>query len=89
MVDDFDNPKRKWKPNYPYARDAVRKKSERKQLKGQSCDCCRGFWSKEEETLGKEEPQKMKDAVSKHRADFPRPTTPPGFWNPVFSSDSD
>lgn len=87
--DEFDNVPSKFEPKYAYKRDAVRKKSERMKLKGTDCDCCRNFWKHQEASMGKEEAQKLKDKVSRHRDNFPRPTTPPGFWNPVFSSSSD
>jgi len=46
---------------------------------------CKKFWEKEEKSSGPEECQRLKNLVSRHRDHHARPTTPPGFWNPVFS----
>ena len=71
-------------PVHRYRRDAVRKKAARKLLPGQECDCCKRFWGKQRRENGNEETQKLLDKVSKHRDKFPRPKTPPGFWDPTF-----
>ncbi|XP_038209688.1 uncharacterized protein LOC119830679 isoform X2 [Zerene cesonia] len=73
-----------------YKEPTVRKKSEKRALRGWSCDECRNFYGE----LYKDNPlmleQKM-DECSKHRGknNPVRPKTPPGFWDPRWEVPTD
>lgn len=78
-------------PPYKYRRGPCRKKNERARLPGQCCDHCHSYYENLiiRDGYTEEEVQEVKNKFSRHRDKYPiRSSTPPGFWNPVFS-DSD
>ena len=66
-------------PPYPYRRDAVRKKNERRQLPRQECDMCRKFYESQREVLGDTQTALLIEKCSRHRYKYKAPITPPGF----------
>lgn len=83
----FDSVPRSRSPQYPYRREAIRKRSERKKLPGQVCDCCSAFYEAlYDDGWDEKEIKDYMDRISRHRDKYPvRSRTPPGFWNPLFS----
>lgn len=73
-------------PPYPYVRDAVKEKWRRRQLPGQECDKCQKFYEMYREQYGDTQTNALMEKCSRHRYKYKRPSTPPGFWNPTFSS---
>ncbi|TIB94795.1 hypothetical protein E3Q19_00158 [Wallemia mellicola] len=63
-------------------KETVRKKSEREHMVGGDCLCCRDFWN----SVGQDAAQEHKNRSSKHRSHWPRPKTPPGYWDVDFPS---
>ncbi|CAG4955905.1 unnamed protein product [Colias eurytheme] len=73
-----------------YKEPTVRKKSEKRALRGWSCDECKNFYGE----LYKHDPQMLEqkmDECSKHRGknNPVRPKTPPGFWEPRWDVPTD
>ncbi|KIR34128.1 hypothetical protein I352_03362 [Cryptococcus deuterogattii MMRL2647] len=78
--------------------DVKRKKTERMQMHGGDCECCKGYyeavgvmpkfhqapsWKDQEQLGGEDEEQAAREhlnKVSRHREDWVKPPTPPGYW---------
>nr|KIR47424.1 hypothetical protein I312_03186 [Cryptococcus bacillisporus CA1280] len=78
--------------------DVKRKKTERMQMHGGDCECCKGYYEavgvmpkfhqapswKDQEQLGEEDEEQAArehlNKVSRHREDWVKPPTPPGYW---------
>jgi len=76
-------------PPYKYVRGPVRKRDERRKLRGQTCANCEKFYKSYAETHGQEAADRLLQKCSRHRDKYTPPKTPPGFWNPTFSSDDE
>ncbi|VVD05896.1 unnamed protein product [Leptidea sinapis] len=77
-------------PEPVYKEPVIRKKAEKRALRGWSCDECKTFYGE----LYKDDPEMLAmkmDECSKHRGkNNPiRPKTPPGFWNPRWDVPTD
>ncbi|XP_026281687.1 uncharacterized protein LOC113208748 isoform X1 [Frankliniella occidentalis] len=82
-------PQKNNSPNYAYKGPAVRKKKDRKNLKGFDCSNCVEYY--EAAFAGDDERAKkiILDGCSRHRArakEGPRSRTPPGYWGLDFPS---
>ncbi|KIR53463.1 hypothetical protein I315_04056 [Cryptococcus gattii Ru294] len=78
--------------------DVKRKKTERMQMHGGDCECCKGYYEavgvmpkfhqapswKDQEQPGEEDEEQAArehlNKVSRHREDWVKPPTPPGYW---------
>ncbi|OXG15933.1 hypothetical protein C361_05378 [Cryptococcus neoformans Tu259-1] len=78
--------------------DVKRKKTERMQMHGGECECCKGYyeavgvmpkfyqaptWKDQGQVEEEDGEQKMREhlnKVSRHREDWVKPPTPPGYW---------
>jgi len=68
-------------PNFAYVGPAVRKKEERKKLRGFDCGECREYYQQKlEEGFSKDQILKLMNNCSKHRGNFKPPLTPEKFW---------
>lgn len=59
---------------FKYEEEVVRGRK-RENMHGESCECCREYFSEDVEG---------RNRTSRHRREFPRPPTPPGFWKMDF-----
>ncbi|KAH9270267.1 hypothetical protein BASA83_007606 [Batrachochytrium salamandrivorans] len=82
-------------PNFAYE-EVVRDKERRKQMHGEACPCCEGYYritadlstpaNLNENRISQQGVQGRIQASSRHRFWSARPKTPPGFWRVDFPS---
>ena len=75
-------------PKFAHICKTVRKKEERKNLKGFDCKLCEDYYQFHlDDGLGHDKVEEMKQKNSKHRGLFKPPSTPERFWDPEIVED--